>query len=147
MTTTQKTSLFTKILLGTGTTLAIAAMGAIAFVSSDPTMIDRGLEAQVVAMVSNPNEPTQVWAFEGYGDTCTREYWEVPSQYDGVRAWRNAVGDKATPISSRKAEYTSACDKNFNPRNPAVPLSGLEYGSTFGLRPEHHVGIPANQRV
>lgn len=117
----------------------LGLMGTACYVSSDPSMIQRGLDAQVVAMVSDPSQPTTKYALEGYKDSCVFEVWNYPSQYSGIQEWKDAEPNKAKATHIEKAENPAVCDKNFNPDNPAVPFSGRDYGQDFGLRPEHNV--------
>lgn len=133
--TTEKTSLFSKILFATQVTLALGAMSGASLLAWDFTAIDRVGDAYAIATVEKIIPTVYKVAFEGYGDTCVMESWNYPIAFEGIADWkasdRNAKASVITPMPNAQG-----CDDNFNPLNPDVPYKGKDYGNDNDLHPE-----------
>jgi hypothetical protein len=128
------------IVLGAQVALFLIIGGGLTVGSADPGIFTRTADAAVIA--SHENDPTYKYAFEGHGDTCVLESWVYPAKYDGIQDWKNNEPEKAQPSYVEARPNDAGCDKNFNPANPAVALTGKDYGANFGTRFKDNYGEP-----
>jgi hypothetical protein len=87
-----------------------------------------------VVIESHEDDPTYWNAFVGYGETCTLETWTYPAKYEGIQDWKDKDPENAKPSITKARPNDKGCERNFNPKNPAEPLTSRDYGNNYGNR-------------
>ena len=128
------------IFFGVQVTLIGIVLSGVSTFAYNPDFFQHTMDATVIAQ--HENDPTYKYAFEGYGDTCTLETWSYPAKYEGIQDWKDHEPEKAKPVFIEARPNDEGCKKNFNPKNPSVALSGLDYGPNYGTRFKDNYGEP-----
>jgi hypothetical protein len=131
----KKNSRLGNILWGTMMTLVLMVLGTICFAVYHLGDMNHQLDKITVAELSDASKPTPKSAYEGYGETCVLEIWNYPSQYQGIQDWKDH-DPNAARSGVVESPYSKDCEKNFNPNNPSVPFTGMDYGFDYQTRAE-----------